>query len=265
MRRRVVTYGLELMKRITKYLIRVAIASLAFIAGVALFLFAPNPFSRIGTAPSASPVTFVPSELNKGKQCQPSTVYVRKKLDLVDAEVIDPRCTKLQLDLVSAAGTGKVDVIRALIVQGANPRASAVDESLNIQRALPSAVRSRQRESVQQLLDNGGDVNDSDSCCMTSESLLMIAVANHDIEMARLLLRRGADSGFRGIGDQTAFDMAAQYGQHEIVQMMDSAGGLSATQRAQARLARFLGLDIKAVHSEFIRRNQAKVDYKVYF
>lgn len=257
-RRREVAFRPELMKRITKYLIRVAIALLAFIAGVALFLFAPNPFSGIATVPSAAPIAFVPSDLNKGKQCQADRLIVSRKLGLADNEVIDPVCAPLQVELVRAAESGDIDTMRALIARGANPRATVADDSFNYLRPLPMAARSKEHSAVQLLLDNGGDVNDYYSCCMTRESLLMIAVTAHDVEMVKLLLARGADAKFEGYIGETAFDIAAREGQDEIIRWLDQSGRLSQTERAEARLASLPGSNIKKVHRVFIRLSLAK-------
>ena len=200
-----------------------------------------------------SPVAFVPDNKNRGTQCKPHVLYVSRKLYLADDEVIDPFCNHLQLDLVQAAEKGDLDGLRRFLAQGATPNATAVNEEFDYKRPLVSAVFAGKSVALRVLLDNGGNVNDYHACCMTRESLLMIAVENQDIECLKLLLARGADAKFQGFEGETAFDVAVAENHPDLVQLLDEAGQLTLKQRAELRLAKLPGMNLTKVHSALVK------------
>jgi hypothetical protein len=209
-----------MIKRFLKYTL---IGILTFVIGLCLYLVIPSPtslFVKIEEFPPEPPIA-----VDVAKQCRPRTLYVDKAKGYADSEIIDPRCFELQRLLVEAANEGNPYWIRDAVERGATinspgfPRGSG-----DFDRAIVRAVGGKYTTAVKLLLDNGGDVNDSYQCCMTHESLLMIAISNNDVETSKLLLSRGADVNFKSDYEgRTMFDTANEAGHEETSAIFRSA------------------------------------------
>lgn len=231
------------MKRIKRYLIRLSIALLAFIIGFATYLFAPPLRSSSSVVPQKRPVTLI----KENTRCEAGTIYVPKKYQYADNEIVDEYCAELQKKLTIAASKGEFETISSLIAQGANPNSPYLDENGEISRPIPTAARNKHWDVVHLFLTNGGNVNDYYACCMTRLSLLMIAVEQNDIEEIRFLLARGADTKFTTYEGYAAFDIAINNGRDDIAELFDEARQVTFMQRARLRIAKLFGVSVKSV------------------
>jgi ankyrin repeat protein len=104
---------------------------------------------------------------------------------------------------------------------------------------------------VRLLLDNGANVNEVYICCFSASTPLMEAARYNHLETARLLLARGADVHFRGYEEWTALKDAEQAGNQEMIDLLDAAGAMSWRHRAERRLLKLLGKDLKEHHYRY--------------
>src|SRR5947209_14760292 len=168
-----------------KHFLKLAlVVGLSIILSLSLYLLAPTPeswFFEIGEFPVDEPIA-----VNPEIQCRPHTLCVTNDLrGSSDDEVLNDRCFELQETLVNAAQRGDVEKISALIANGANLNSPGM--STDFEKPLPQAVWSGNTAAVKLMLDNAGDPNDYQYCCMSHKSLLTIAASNGDTEMMKLL------------------------------------------------------------------------------
>jgi ankyrin repeat protein len=254
------------MNKFKRYAIKLGIASLAFFVSLALYLVVPPLSSSIRDLPHEAPVAFVPDEQNKGERCRPETVYVDKKYQIADHEVVHPFCADLQEKLSEAAAGGNIAEMRALLARGANLSSVGVTELAEpIGSPLPLAAERGHWDAVRFLLDDGGDVNAEYVCCATRASLLILAVYQHNVDAVRLLLARGADVKLTDFDGETAFEAAARNGYDDVARLFDEAGRLTWTQRAELRIAKLPGMNLKRAHAAFIKLGLVKnINHGVY-
>ncbi|MET0624137.1 MAG: ankyrin repeat domain-containing protein [Pyrinomonadaceae bacterium] len=87
--------------------------------------------------------------------------------------------------------------------------------------AVWQALRKNDIGSVQRLLDEGVDVNESDS---EDSTLLHHAVGEGQSEIVRLLLERGADVNARDLYGHTPLMVAAERGRSEVARLLLAGG-----------------------------------------
>lgn len=214
---------------------KLGIGIFTFTIGVLLYLTLPLPsalFSAVNeNFPKDEPVAV------KNQKCSDKTLYVfPEPLYLSDNETVDECCYKLQRDLLISIEKGDIENVRNLLAEGANVNARGFPEnSLDFITSLPFAVRKKQTRIVRLLLDNNGNVNDYYACCMTRESLLMIAIKNEELQTVKLLLARGADVNFKGYENHNALMYALTQNNKEIVYLLENACGRSLQCRVQLR------------------------------
>ena len=125
--------------------------------------------------------------------------------------------------LMASAYAGNTEIVKALLDAGA-------DAQFADGRAWTSVVlaaRTGDVELVQLLLDAGGDVNGGDSKRLSPGTPLMQAAWISDVELAKMLLSRGADQDQRSLN--TALIYAATHGSLDLVeQLIDSGADPSA-------------------------------------
>jgi ankyrin repeat protein len=133
------------------------------------------------------------------QKCQDTILYIKKnQFGYSDSEVINERCAKLQSELANAAIDGNLVEMRLLIEKGASAQSPAFSKhTSDAFQPVIIAAWNKQTQAVKLLLDNGADVNSHFSCCMASQSLLMVAVSMNDVTTTKLLLARNADLNFR--------------------------------------------------------------------
>lgn len=164
-----------------------------------------------------------------------------------DTEVLDDRCFHLQKNLVAAAREGDDEKISALIAKGAN--VDSPGWSADIERPLVGAVWNRKTSAVKLMLDNGGDANDYQYCCMTHKSLLTIAAGNNDIETMKLLISRGANLHFVGDFGQGVDETVMREGNEQTKALFNAACDRDIRSRFMSRLRKVLsplGIEDKA-------------------
>lgn len=166
-----------------KFLKYISISTLVLLIALAVYLTGPTLSSfQFGTQDFPREA---PTALDSAIQCRPSTIYVIKSLvGYADQEILDERCFSLQQSLMDAAEVGDLDTIRELIRNGANVNSPGwpTTSSNGFVPVWYRALWAKQTDAVKLLLDNGVNVNDTYTCCMTHESLLMIAVKNNDLD-----------------------------------------------------------------------------------
>ena len=176
----------------------IAIVAAAF-AFPAAFLVTPTALSGpdFGEYPKDPPVALVPDANNKGRRCEANTVYVSAAEPTPpEGAVVDDLCSGLQNELADAAHAADAEAIRKALAKGASAGSNAFRDNLGWFPVL-SAVNSGKPELLKLLLDNGADPSGHYVCCAGGSSWLMAAVGRNDVAMARLLLARGADTGYR--------------------------------------------------------------------
>lgn len=226
--------------RLGKY---IAIGSLASILSFAAYLAAPHPFlphPQLEAFPREEPVVIDPAKL-----CKRETVYVtEKQVGHSDNEVIDGRCSSLQSELVDAAKDGDLERIRQVVRKGANVSSPGLPTlgGNGLAPAWSGAIWSRQTEALKLLLDNGVDVNETERCCMTHDSMLMMAIKAKDRATIRLLLSRGADPGFIGDYGWSVIDLAESSEDSDVRSLVFSACNADALCRARTRVRKLSNL-----------------------
>jgi hypothetical protein len=228
---------------------KIAILLCLFMVGFIGYLVVPLPESQIDVHTRAfipeEPTAFKPDQSENLQKCQDEVFYINKSsLGYTDSEVVDERCAELQRDLANASIDGNVVEMRRLLEKGASPRSPAFSESSS--DAFPpviSAVRHKQTEAVKLLLDNGADVNSHYSCCMTSQSLLMVTVSMNDASTTKLLLTRNADLGFKDqFEGRDVFDEAHKVNNPEILNMLYNACDRTVGTRIGCRIKKVTAL-----------------------
>jgi len=223
----------------TFFLKLVLILVLAHIVSLSLYLLVPSPeswFVEIGEFPPDAPIA-----VNAEIQCRPRTLYVTKDYaGSADQEVLDDRCFELQEKLVKAASDGDVSRIAALIAEGAN--VNSLGWLAELERPLPGAVWSRQTAAVKLMLDNGGDPDDYQYCCMSHKSLLTIAAGNNDVETMKLLISRGADLHFVGDFGEGVAETVKREGNEQTMELFNAACDRDIRWRVRSRAVQLLSV-----------------------
>nr|GEV95654.1 ankyrin repeat-containing protein [Tanacetum cinerariifolium] len=105
-----------------------------------------------------------------------------------------------------AAGGGHVNVLKLLLLKGANVNALTKDGNT----ALHLAVEERRRDCARLLLSGGADPNIGNVA--DNEIPLHIASALGDDNMVKLLLLKGANKDIRNRSGKTAYEVAVEHG-----------------------------------------------------
>ena len=126
-----------------------------------------------------------------------------------------------------AAVAGEFEVVRALLEAGADPRVESDQGS----SALAAAARAGQTEVVSALLEHDGSTD------LQKAGALYEANASGDPELARMLLRHGADAQLTSGARLPAVNHAFQYGGEALVDVYVEAGHQLSVSAA-ARLGR---------------------------
>ncbi|KAB1212628.1 Ankyrin repeat and protein kinase domain-containing protein 1 [Morella rubra] len=113
-----------------------------------------------------------------------------------------------------AAGGGHTEVLRLLLLKGANVDALAKDGNT----ALHLAVEERRRDCARLLLATGAraDVRN----VRDGNTPLHIAASLGDEYMVKLLLQKGANKDIRNRVGKTAYDVAVEYGQNRLFDIL---------------------------------------------
>ncbi|MEW5764903.1 MAG: ankyrin repeat domain-containing protein [Acidobacteriota bacterium] len=117
-----------------------------------------------------------------------------------------------------AAWKGHPEVIRILLERGADLNAREVDN----ETPLFYAAASDSVESVALLLDRGADLKDDKS--RVGNSVLSLAVERNKYPVAKFLIEKGADPGFRKERGMTLLHLAAWSGGPEMIDLLVDAG-----------------------------------------
>lgn len=122
----------------------------------------------------------------------------------------------------AATGQGDVEQVRHLLEAGAEVNA----RDRYGQTALMNAARTGQVELVRLLVERGAALNTTAKYNLTA---LMLAIINGHTEVAHILIQAGADGSIRGTGapgfyHKTAYMLAEEREQHEVVGWLKSAG-----------------------------------------
>jgi hypothetical protein len=215
------------------------VIGLALILSLSLYLLAPSPeswFVKIGEFPVDAPIA-VDAEI----ECSPHTLYVTNDYSgSSDDEVLNDRCFELQESLVSAARHGDVEKLSALIANGAILNSPGM--LTDFEKPLPQAVWSGNTVAVKLMLDNGGDPNDYQYCCMSHKSLLTIAASKGDAEMMKLLISRGADPKFVGQFGESVADAVKRSGNKDVLDLFKAVCDKSIRCRFRSRSERLLSV-----------------------
>ncbi len=118
-----------------------------------------------------------------------------------------------------AAHFGHVEVMRALLAQGAEHR--AVSRNSNRNQPLQAACAGRQTAAVELLLRAGAEV---DARSHGGSTALQIAAANGEPRMVELLLKAGADVNAKTEGRMTALDFAIKGNHAAVVDLLEETG-----------------------------------------
>ncbi|KAL7092388.1 hypothetical protein ACP275_12G161900 [Erythranthe tilingii] len=110
-----------------------------------------------------------------------------------------------------AAGNGHIEVLRHLLLKGANVNAATKDGNFT---ALHLAVEERRRDCAKLLLANSAatDIKNSSD----GETPLHVVSSLGDEQMVKLLLHRGANKDIRNKAGKTAYDLAAENGHAKL-------------------------------------------------
>ncbi len=183
------------------------------LSGFVLYLVIPLPQTLSNTFEefqSEEPTEFVADQQNK-ERCQDNDFYITKdQIGHADSEIINERCALLQTKLADAAAEGDLDEMRQLLKKGASASSKAYATKGGGEFTSPVilAAWNKQTSSVKLLLDNGADINSIYACCMSSQSLLMVAVSMNDPATTKLLLARNADLSYKSpYGDPEMYDV----------------------------------------------------------
>lgn len=223
-----------------KYLVYFLAAIAVVFFGVLVYAFAPAPAIRPQGFRADAPVQLATG----ARRCAPSTTYYSERNGYTDLGegVVDSYCAKWQLELQKAIEASNLESARKALAMGANPNSPGDDYDLN--RALPLAGRIGNVEMVRLLLDNGGDIDFQQCCCMACYAPLTHAVDADNVELVRLLVARGADVNYAiAYADgMTLRTHAEQKGNKKVLKILDGAGALPWRLRAKRRLTKLVRL-----------------------
>ena len=124
---------------------------------------------------------------------------------LENGHAVDQRDRRGMTALMAAARTGATDAMAALLDAGADPNAR---DDANGWTPLMHAIHKRQAAAVRLLLERGADPNTRTE----SQTALMMAAADADATLVKVLLSFGADARARGWGGATALSIAVSGG-----------------------------------------------------
>jgi ankyrin repeat protein len=121
------------------------------------------------------------------------------------------------MELIHAAGDGRLDLVTALIKGGAN--INVRDSGNDGATALCVASRWGHIEIVKVLLNHGAAVNAASDLGITP---LLEAAENGNAHIVRLLLNAGADTEHRDDDNQTARALAKMNGHLDVVTVLNN-------------------------------------------
>jgi ankyrin repeat protein len=189
--------------------------------------------------PSEPPTKFVPDRANP-ESCQDETFYVKKsQIGYADSEVINERCASLQTGLANAAAEGNVVEMRRFFRKGASAQSRAFAQNGGGDAFAPiiSAVWGGHVEAVKLLLDNGAYVNTVYSCCMSSRSLIMLAVSGNHVAITKLLLARNADLSYKSpYSDEEVYDVFYEAHQENNPVILEMLNNLTCERSVASRI-----------------------------
>lgn len=215
-------------------------------ASFVIYLVIPFPLSTSSINAEEfspeQPTEFIPDPANR-ERCQDGVFYIKQsQVGEADSEVINERCASLQAELANAAIDGNLVEMRRLFQKGASAQSPAFSKHSSNGPLMPviTAAWDKQTQAIKLLLDNGADVNTHYSCCMSSRSLLMVAVTMNDAATSKLLLDRNADLSFEdGMNEgYDVFDEAYRVNNSAILEMLYNACDRSIASRIKCRLKR---------------------------
>ena len=144
--------------------------------------------------------------------------------------------------LMSAAGNGNLEAVQLLLKAGANvnavagpPMAQVKNGTIDLGKFTPLILASAYGPAsvVKTLLDAGADVNAREARGMTP--LMYAAATDHgDIEIARMLMAKGADLAVKSNAGETALDWANKGGSTALAALLQKAGAPGAAPAARA-------------------------------
>ena len=140
---------------------------------------------------------------------------------LLDAKAnINAKDSAGETPIMLAATDGNPELVRLMLDRGADP----LVRTKRNETALGNAATSGNEAVVRLLIDRGADVNARN---MRGFSPLMLAASSDSTpaEAVKVLLAKGADTGFTGDYDETARDMAAKRGDTAVTRLL---GGMPA-------------------------------------
>lgn len=119
--------------------------------------------------------------------------------------------------LMTAAGLGHTEIVKLLLMHGANVNARASDGL----SAISSAAYYRHDEIVDLLLARGADLNEKDSF---GQTILMNAAGNGELDVVEFLLVKGARLNDQNRHGTTALMFAAGFKQADVVKLLLQRG-----------------------------------------
>jgi ankyrin repeat protein len=126
---------------------------------------------------------------------------------------------KGEVPLLEAASKGRMDIVRYLVEQGADPKVTNTDGETVLHIAL---MRGEDLTSIKFLLQHFVDVNKTN---IRGETALHWAVWGGDIQAVRLLVKHGADGTIKSEKGETALIQAALRGRTDIVKFFSQDKG----------------------------------------
>jgi ankyrin repeat protein len=144
--------------------------------------------------------------------------------------------------LMNAASNGNDEAVKLLLAAGANVNAQAgppaqqvKNGTIDLGRFTPLILASAfgPARVVKTLLDAGANLNAQESRGMTP--LMYAAATDHgDIEIARMLIARGADLTVKSTAGETALDWANKMGETPLTALLRKAGAPTAAEAPRA-------------------------------